>query len=351
MKKRLKRKGLAGTLLAGALCILASVPAFAAGGISSLSLKFEDVYETGEIQEPEITCTTGGVSIESVSWNKDTEKWKPGDKVTATIVLSSDDGREFSSSYGSGSCKISGARLTSAKGDGSEAEIKVSYYPVVQLDSPEEAGWSAADRKKAVWKKADYATAYQIRLYRDDNYIRTITATGTSKDLSEYMTKEGDYYFEIRSMARDESDAEYMKSSEYIFSSTQLMDDMGDTEGRWRNYKEGKKYQAEDGTYVAGQWYKISDCWYYFNADEYALTGWQEINGSWYYLDSDGIMLTGWQKIDGVWYYLNTDGSMATGWVMDGPGKWYYLNTDGSMAADTVVDGKRLDGSGLCLDE
>lgn len=350
MKMRFGIKGLAGVMLAGALCLLGVVPVFAAGTVSSLSLVFEDRYETGEIQEPEITCRTLGVSVDSVEWSKDAEDWTPGKKVTATLTLSSDDGRSFLSSYGTSSCKVSGATLVLAKGDGATAQVKVSYYPVVQLDSPDRAGWSAADRMKATWKKVEYATGYQIRLYRDDIYLRTLTVTGTSKDLSEYMTKEGYYYYEIRAIGKDTNDAKYRKSSEYIMSTDQAMDDMGDTEGRWKNYIDGKKYQAKDGTEITGQWFKIKDKWYYFDENGYAVTGWKQLGPTWYYMDPSGVMLTGWQKVDNVWYYLNGDGSMATGWRMTAPGQWYYLNPDGSMAADTIVDGKHLNASGLCID-
>ena len=47
-----------------------------------------------------------------------------------------------------------------------DLKVTVTYYPVVWLESPEEAGWSASNHMKAVWKKVDYATGYQIRLYR-----------------------------------------------------------------------------------------------------------------------------------------------------------------------------------------
>ena len=56
-------------------------------------------------------------------------------------------------------------------------------------------------------------------LYRDDYYLRTIDATGTSKDLSEYMGREGNYYYEIRAVGKTTNDAKYRKSSEYIDSS------------------------------------------------------------------------------------------------------------------------------------
>ena len=113
MVKGFRIKGLASIMLAGVFCFCAAVPVLAAGTVRSLNLRFEDQYELGVIVEPEITCVSAGISIDSVTWEKDTDQWKPGKKVTAVIEVSSDGGREFLSSYGAESCKISGARLTS----------------------------------------------------------------------------------------------------------------------------------------------------------------------------------------------------------------------------------------------
>lgn len=350
MKTGLRIKGLAGIMLAGALCVIGAVPAFASTAITSLRIQFEDQYEIGEIKEPEITCKTSGVSISSVEWGKDVEDWTPGKKVTAKITLSSDNGKKFDSTYGAKNCDIDGAIFTSAKGDGDTAVISVVYYPVVQLDSPDSAGWNAANKKKAVWKKSQYATGYQLKLYRDDIYLRTISVTGTSKDLSEYMTKEGYYYYEVRAIGKDEKDAKYRKSSDYITSTDRVLDDLGDTEGSWKNYAEGKKYTKETGDYCVNEWYKIDDNWYFFDENGYSARGWRLVGSTWYYMDQNGIMQTGWQKINDVWYYLEENGAMATGWKMTAPNQWYYLNADGSMAADTVVDGKTLNASGLCVD-
>ena len=200
---------------------------------------------------------------------------------------------------------------------------------------------------KAVWKKVDYATGYQIRLYRDDYYLRTIDATGTSKDLCEYMGREGNYYYEIRAVGKTTNDAKYRKSSEYIVSSDRYLDDLGDTEGSWKNYADGKKYVDENGQIVTSQWYRILGTWYYFDENGYMVTGWRMVNNKWYYLGNDGKMVIGWKQIGGVWYYMDADGAMATGWRQTAPGQWYYLNANGAMAASTVIDGYTLDASGL----
>lgn len=53
----------------------------AAGTVRSLNLRFEDQYELGVIVEPEITCVSAGISIDSRYLGKgygSVEAWKEG---------------------------------------------------------------------------------------------------------------------------------------------------------------------------------------------------------------------------------------------------------------------------------
>ena len=170
MRQKTFGKWLAAAGILMAMTIWMVLPALAATTVNSIRITFKDKYEDpGVIEEPEISCGSYGIEITSVEWSKDVEKWNPGTKVTATLILSS-SGREFSSSYGSKSCQISGATLSKAVKVDDDLKVTVTYYPVVWLETPDEAGWSASNHMKAVWKKVDYATGYQIRLYRDDYY-------------------------------------------------------------------------------------------------------------------------------------------------------------------------------------
>ena len=170
MRQKTFGKWLAAAGILIVMTIWMVLPALAAPTVNSIRITFKDKYEDpGVIEEPEISCSSYGIEITSVEWSKDVEKWNPGTKVTATLILSS-SGREFSSSYGSKSCQISGATLSKAVKVDDDLKVTVTYYPVVWLESPDEAGWSASNHMKAVWKKVDYATGYQIRLYRDDYY-------------------------------------------------------------------------------------------------------------------------------------------------------------------------------------
>ena len=51
-------------------------------------------------------------------------------------------------------------------------------------------------------------------------------------------------------MGKTTNDAKYRKSSDYITSSDRYLDDLGDTEGSWKNYADGKKYVDENGQIV-----------------------------------------------------------------------------------------------------
>ena len=48
-----------------------------------------------------------------------------------------------------------------------------------------------------------------------------------TKDLSEYMTEDGTYDYEVRAVGKDRSDAKYRKSSEYTRSTDRILEDMG----------------------------------------------------------------------------------------------------------------------------
>ena len=317
--------------------LLMTVPAFAS--VSKISISVEDVINTGEdLREPEITLNVSDCEIAEIDWSKDVSKWKAASKVTATLTLTTDD--TFKSSYKSDSVRVQGGDFISAsRVDDNTLKVRITYVPRAQLGVTEEAGWSSRSETTAVWKKVPFATAYQLRLYREGTLITILTSDSTSVDLAEYMTQEGYYYYEVRAVGETSAERYYLLSGEYVTSEDRELDDLGETGGSWKNYQDGVRYVRSDGSSPAGQWEKITGAWYYFDGSGYMLTGWQQIGGSWYYLGTDGRMLTGWQEIDGKDYYLQEDGRMFTGWLQGTPGIWYYLNPDGSMAVNTVIDG------------
>lgn len=319
--------------------------------IPNIRVTFSNNYDSegGTILEPTVYASGSGYEVESVSWNKELDKWKPGSKLTATVMLTASEGRSFLSSYKSSKATVSGATFTSAKRDDEDGSLtlKATYYPVVQLGVPEKAGWSDSTRTRAIWKKVPYATAYQLRLYRgDDEYVTTITLEGSNVDLSQYITKEANYFYEVRATSKDSTDAKYMRSGEYVTSEDSFVDNLGETSGRWHQYRDGYKYTDEQGVEVAGGWRFIMGDWYLFNENGYAVTGWCAVDGKWYYMNAERKMMTGWLDLEGKWYYMDTTGAMVKGWQQITPTDWYYFYEDGSMAANTVIEGRVISESG-----
>lgn len=308
-------------LLAGILgSLFWTIPACAS--VSKIQIEVEDVInEVEELREPEITLEGTDCEITDIQWSKDSSRWKGGSKVTATLTLETEN--SFRTSYNSGNCRIIGANYSSSsRVDENTLKVRISYIPRVQLGETEEAGWSSSKERTAVWKKVPFATAYELLLYQNGDRIKTLTVTSNTADLSEYMTEEADYSYQVRAMGETDAERYYLLSGEYVESGDMTLEDLGLTDGEWKQYQEGQTYVKADGTIPRNQWEKISGDWYYFNQDGYAATD--------------------WQMIDGKWYYLGEDGSMRTGWVQGTPGIWYYLYEDGSMARSTVIDGKYI---------
>lgn len=341
-----------GLKVAAGIGILSSVllwgsmmTSMASGRISNVRVNIEYQDVEGELLEPAITAGSSNYDVSDITWDKNVDNWKPGKKVTATITLSSENG-EFSGSYSKGNCTVSGGTFVSAKVSDGDLILKASYIPVVRLGQTEGAGWSDTNQTRATWKKVPYATAYQLKLYRNGEEIKTITLQGSSIDLSQYMTQEASYTYEVRATSQSSSESAYLKTGEYVHSQGTLLDNLGDTEGQWREYQEGSTYTDESGNSPVSEWKLIVGKWYYFNDQGYAVRGWNYINDKWYSMDEKGVMRIGWYNDNGKWYYLDNDGSMHTGWVQTSPGDWYYMNSDGSMAVNTTVEGCYVNETG-----
>lgn len=239
----------------------------------------------------------------------------------------------------------------------------------VYLGAPQHVWWETDTVGK--WSSVSRAHEYQVKLYIADSVDRdeenwkdidldhedmaevecvlTKRTSEQSCDFSNYMNDLHSYFFVVRATPRLSEQAyvsagEWVASPDVDFREKQVQ---GITEGKWRSYLEGSRYEDGDGNFLPGGWHLIRGSWYLLDGNGYRLDGWQEVDGSRYYLGESGQMAVGWFMWDGNWYYADKSGRMQTGWVMDQPGKYYYLNADGTMAHDTVVDGYRVGSDGL----
>ncbi len=321
-----------------------TVPAAESIVIRSLNLTFKSQTGDQEILMPELTTTTSGVTIQDTLWKRDISKWKAASNERVSVIFTSDN-MIFAESYNRTECKVTGAKFVSAKAlDNNTLEVKVDYIPVVKLGKTSQAGWSDSKMTKAVWKKVEFATGYQVALYADDKLKKRISVSTNMLDLSDLMDKNAIYYYEVRAIGFTAEDRKYLKEGDYVTSDESTLSYDGDTSGAWK----GNTYKQEDGGVPRNSWKQILNDWYYFDGNGIRQTGWLQSGQRWYYLNpTDGKLMTGWQQLNGKWYYLNTQGGeMMTGWIESKPKVWYYLNPDGSMASNTKVGEYWVDASG-----
>ena len=176
--------------------------------------------------------------------------------------------------------------------------------------------------------------------------MTTLTLEGTNVDLTEYITKEANYFYEVRATSKNSTDAGYRRTGDYVTSEDSFVDNLGEVGGRWRQDRTGYRYTDENGVEANNGWRYIQGTWYYFDENGYAATGWRLINGKWYYMNSECKMQTGWLNLNDKWYYTDSTGAMAVGWYQISPSEWYYFYEDGSMVVNTVIDGYTIGGDG-----
>lgn len=239
----------------------------------------------------------------------------------------------------------------------------------VYLGTPKYVWWETDTVGK--WSSVSRAHEYQVKLYiadfveRDEENgkavdfgdesmseaecVMTKRTSATSCDFSEYMNDLHSYFFVVRATPKLSEQA-YVTAGAWTASPDvdfREKQNQGITEGKWRNYLEGSRYEDGDGNLLGSGWHLIKGGWYLMDENGYRLTGWQTVGEDRYYLGENGQMAVGWFVWNDAWYYAGKDGKVQTGWIMDKPGNYYYLNEDGTMAHDTIVDGYTLGADGL----
>lgn len=78
----------------------------------------------------------------------------------------------------------------------------------------------------------------------------------------------------------------------------------------WKQDDDGWRYVNSEGTYLKGCFGAVNDVWYYFDQDEYMVTGWQQVMDDWYYFDPTGQMVTGPVLVGDTYYYFDNNGKL-----------------------------------------
>lgn len=338
---------LAAVMIAG----VSPITAFASTKVSTIRLTVTSTVEAGmfldEIgyQTVKVETDTPGVKVETASIEAagtSQKAIKVGDEVKVRVELSSTGDYYFKSP----SIKITGATYKS-KSNSSEDGVTVTFAlkPVKgSFSMPDEADWYDTNSAlgKAKWVAPDNTSGYyDLVLYRDDKKVVTVNDFfGTSYNFYPWMTKEGDYYFKVRTAKHAISGA---VASDYLESGTQYIDQRHVSDGSGQDIPQG-------GGSSGGKagWIKTGAYWYYYFPDgSMKKNGWEKVSGKWYLFNATGEMLTGWQSTGGQYYYLDAvNGDMKTGWIKTNDGKWYFLNTGVSGIEGAMIKSQWIESGG-----
>lgn len=302
------------------------------------------------------TSSDGRYTVISSGLVNGKENWSAGEVPRVEIELQASSGYFFNT-VNSGNITVKGASYVASKRSDNNHSliITVKLNPVKGvLGKPEEAGWRSSSLGRAKWSQVEYAPAYELKLYCGDRLVHHVEkTTASSHDFFPYMTKKGDYYYQVRAIAKTSSESQYLKAGEWVESEFQEItlkdataaENLKPGQGQnqkpnqgfreeapgWVQDQNGWWYRNEDKTYPRNTWQIINGKWYLFDMNGYMMTGWQKWNGRNYYMTSNGDLVTEWLQYDRIWYYIDVnDGTYTDGWLQLGD-TWYYLNRDGQM--------------------
>ncbi|WP_181995591.1 hypothetical protein [Clostridium sp. AM58-1XD] len=272
-----------------------------------------------------------------------------------------------------------------------------------QLEEVSGLWWD--DDGEANWDEIEGKYQYEVSLYRDGSRVITVKTKSEKYKFYSKMTKEGEYSFRVRALAKSSSrdytngpwsefsdsfdvDDDYADAVRNKKTSSKDDDDDDSSDSKptgntgWQEDQTGWWWLRSNGSYPKNEWMTINDKRYYFNSDGYMVTGWVEIDGKNYFFDGSGAYqpdggngqpsATGewkhdnagwwwkesngsnpvnrWEYINNKWYFFDSTGYMKTGWI-SWNNLWYYCDASGAMVTDNYVEGSHwVDSSGVCRD-
>ena len=270
-----------------------------------------------------------------------------GKKPKVTLKLKPDSDFTFKGTP-RGNVKINdktgkGAAITKVSSTASSMTVTVTLPKTGSTDkSALEVGdvsWGDDDSPVISWDEADYATQYEVKLYRNNTIKESVTTKNTSYDFRDKIREngKGSYTVKVRAAVgnSNSSKGDWTESDEFDVDDDVLAALGGKTNGG----SNGGSSTGPNGSNAGnkGAWLKDNVGWWYCNADRsYTTDNWQQIDGNWYYFNKSGYMQTGWLKsrFTGKWYWLSTEnnsnlGKMLTNqWVdnnryfVDNSGVW-----------------------------
>lgn len=279
----------------------------------------------------------------------------------------------------------------------------VTVWAATRLDTVSDAYWDdESENAVAVWEEVDEAYQYEVYLYCNDSKVADIKTKKTKYNFEKKMTKEGEYTFRVRALAkksdRDYSNGSWSDYSDGLYISSdyaELVKNGGkiDTENSGPGAKnpaeaetaaaegtgaEGSTTETADGSTAAAADGSVAEAADGSTAGTEAETSaaenaaegtgaedaasgsgaadggaWVQDETGWWYRNADGTYPANcWFQDpgDANWYCFDEAGYMRTGWI-DLDGKRYYCDAYGTPSGAMVTGEKYIGDSLFVFDE
>lgn len=311
-------------------------------------------------------------TLMSAEWLDNVQSLKVGDQPRMKIYLNAYPREEyystytkiwlFTGNYSNSNVHVTGGEYISSgiRDSGYTLELTVRVKAIKgTYNAPRNAYWDS-EIGRGKWEVAENDSGiYDVKLYRGEALIKELQSyTGNYYNFYPYMTKTGDYTFQVRCAVPENMKNKGATSSDWTYSSiltindSQVSNGNGQTKDDEKNGSAGhstgnSNYPNGTGNQNVAGWVTDSTGTYFrYPSGEYAKNGWLQVNGNWYLLDAAGKRLTGWQQnpAKNNWFYMDTTtGIMKTGWLQDG-GLWYYLEPSGASQGARIYGWRDING-------
>lgn len=302
-------------------CMAVSGFAATKKGIKSVTIKAVCTdYEAEDMDDDssiEIVSSGTGYDLEQYEVENPEDVYDGTANPVVKIYLSAHDGYYFNITKAS-QIKLSKCKYkTAARQDSSTTLVVTVELTEVKKTVGTIEEISLEDSGKATWEEVYNAGAYELRIFRNDSRVGSVTVDVPFYDISSYFTREGSYLFKVRAIHK----ADQSVRGEWTESGTVYVDgnrakanreaaEAAESAGEWIADRGNWKFRLPDGTFVANTWRRINKQWYYFLPDSHIARGWTQVEGAWYYFDpTTGALWVNTTTPDG--YTVGIDGRRA----------------------------------------
>lgn len=321
------------TALLMALFMAFTVTAYAED-IESVGIRLEgELPKAGQTIDDNsfnVYSTSGGFRVIDSSWIANSGKWAAGDIPTIYISLEA-NGNGIFTRTDSGYFNVSGMQAKYStcycdlEGDPQYLQLSVTLPKIsggsqkdYDLDPPEDLYWSGNTAK---WDAVSDASKYEVKLYRGNSSVTTVTTASRSYSFTGNMTVKGDYYFKVRA-SRGSQHGDWSWESDYRYvdeAQAQKNKNNQDPVNPVNPVNPVGPQGPSAGTVTYSQWWR------------------SDANGIWHVYNRYGALVTNcWLCDDAVaangkniWYLIDAQGNMvAAGLVKDALGNYYSIETN-----------------------